>query len=153
MKRGPLTTAAPLLLAGILAAVTFWLDRFAQGPASAPLGPSRHDPDYIVDKLSAVHMGKSGSVSYSLSAAKMVQYPDDDATLLTSPRLISYASSKATVTITSSEGVVSSKGEHVYFQDDVRVTRAPQEGSGELVMRTSFLHVAPTTTSRRRTGR
>ncbi|MGH8700138.1 MAG: LPS export ABC transporter periplasmic protein LptC [Burkholderiales bacterium] len=143
MKRGPLTATAPLLLAGMLAAVTFWLDRFAQGPASDLIGPSRHDPDYIVEKLSGVRMGESGSVRYSLSAAKMVHYPDDDSTLLTSPKFVSYASSKATVTITSSQGVVSSKGEHVYFQDDVRVTRAPQEGSGELVMRTSFLHVAP----------
>ena len=143
MKRGRLTTAAPLLLAGMLAALTFWLDRFAQGPASDRLGPSRHDPDYIVEKLAGVRMGESGSVDYSLSAAKMVHYPDDDTTLLTSPKFVSYASPKATVTITSSEGVVSSKGEHVYFQDNVRVTRAPQEGSGELVMRTSFLHVAP----------
>ena len=143
MKRGPLTTAAPLLLAGMLAAFTFWLDRLAQGPANDRLGPSRHDPDYIVEKLAAVRMGESGSVDYSLSAAKMVHYPDDDTTLLTSPKFISYTSSKATVTITSSEGVVSSKGEHVYFQDDVRVTRAPQEGSGELLMRTDFLHVAP----------
>ena len=143
MKRGPLTTTAPLLLAGMLAAVTFWLDRFAQGPGSNLIGPSRHDPDYIVEKLSGVRMGESGSVSYSVSAAKMVHYPDDDSTLLTSPKFVSYASSKATVTITSSEGVVSSKGEHIYFQDDVRVTRVPQEGSGELLMRTSFLLVAP----------
>jgi lipopolysaccharide export system protein LptC len=38
---------------------------------------------------------------------------------------------------------VSAKGDHVYFQDDVRVTRAAHEGASELVMRTSFLHVAP----------
>jgi lipopolysaccharide export system protein LptC len=73
----------------------------------------------------------------------MVHYPDDDTTLLTSPKFISYGSSKATVTITASEGVVSAKGDHVYFQDDVRVTRAAHEGAGELVMRTSFLHVVP----------
>jgi len=143
MKRGQLTVVAPLLLAGMLAALTFWLDRFAQGPARDLVGPSRHDPDYIVDKLSGVRMGESGTVSYSLSAGKMVHYPDDDTTLLTSPRFISYGSSKATVTITSSEGVVSGKGDHVYFQDDVRVTRAALEGSRELVMRTSFLHVVP----------
>lgn len=143
MKRGRLTIVAPLLLAGMLAALTFWLDRFAQGPARDLVGPSRHDPDYIVEKLSGVRMGESGAVSYSLSAGKMVHYPDDDTTLLTSPRFVSYGSSKATVTITSSEGVVSGKGDHVYFQDDVRVTRAALEGSRELVMRTSFLHVVP----------
>jgi lipopolysaccharide export system protein LptC len=39
--------------------------------------------------------------------------------------------------------VVSGKGDHVYFQDDVRVTRAAHAGASEFVMRTSFLHVVP----------
>jgi len=143
MKRGRLTTAAPLLLAGMLAALTFWLDRFAQGPARDVIGPSRHDPDFIVEQLTSVRMGESGAASYSLSATKMVHYSDDDTTLLTSPKLVSYGSSEATVTITSSEGVVSGKGDHVYFQDDVRVTRTPYSGAGDLVMRTAFLHVVP----------
>lgn len=143
MTHGRLTTAAPLLLVGILAALTFWLDRVAQGPARDLIGPSRHDPDFIVEKLTGVRMGESGAASYSLSAAKMMHYPDDDTTLLSSPRFVSYGSSKATVTITASEGVVSAKGDHVYFQDDVRITRAAHANTSELVMRTTFLHVVP----------
>jgi lipopolysaccharide export system protein LptC len=143
MTHGRLTTAAPLLLVGMLAALTFWLDRFVQGPARDVIGPSRHDPDYIVEKLTGVQMGGSGAASYSLSAEKMVHYSDDDTTLLASPRFISYGSMKAPVTITSSEGVVSGKGDHVYFQDNVRVTRAAYPGASELVMRTTFLHVVP----------
>jgi lipopolysaccharide export system protein LptC len=141
--RSRLTTVAPLILAGMLAGLTLWLDRFAQGPARDVVGPSRHDPDYIVEKLTGVRMGETGAVSYSLSAAKLVHYPDDDSTLLTLPRFVSYASSKAPVTVTSSEGVISSKGEHVYFQDDVRVTRAAHESASELLMRTTFLRVVP----------
>jgi lipopolysaccharide export system protein LptC len=143
MTHGRLTTAAPLLLVGMLAALTFWLDRIAQGPARDVVGPSRHDPDFIVEKLTGVRMGESGAASYSLSAAKMVHYPDDDTTLVSSPRFVSYGSAKATVTITSSEGVVSGKGDHVYFQDDVRVTRTAHADATELVMRTTFLHVVP----------
>ena len=143
MTRSRLITVAPLLLAGMLAGFTLWLDRFAQGPARDLVGPSRHDPDYIVEKLTGVLMGESGAPSYTLSAMKMVHYPDDDATLLTSPKLISYGSAKSIVTVTSSEGVVSAKGDHVYFQDDVRVTRAPYENASELEMRTTFLHVIP----------
>ena len=143
MKRGRLTTAAPLLLAGMLAALTFWLDRFAQGPARDLTGPSRHDPDFIVDQLTGVRMDASGAASYSLWAVRMVHYSDDDTTLLASPKLISYGSPKATVTITSSEGVVSGKGDHVYFQDDVRITRTEYAGASDLVMRTDFLHVVP----------
>jgi lipopolysaccharide export system protein LptC len=143
MTHGRLTTAAPLLLAGMLAALTFWLDRVAQGPARDLVGPSRHDPDFIVEKLTGVRMGESGAASYSLSSAKMVHYPDDDTTLLSSPKFVSYGPANATVTITASDGVVSGKGDHVYFQDDVRVTRSAHAGTSELVMRTTFLHVIP----------
>jgi len=143
MTRSRLTTVAPLLLICTLASLTFWLDRLAQGPARDMVGPSRHDPDYIVDKLSGARMGEAGAAVYTLSAAKMVHYPDDDSTLLTGPRFVSYRSSKAPVTITASEGVVSASGEHVYFQDDVRITRAAHADYSELVMRTTFLHVVP----------
>jgi lipopolysaccharide export system protein LptC len=138
-----LTTALPLIFAGALAILTFWLDRVAQPPDGARIGASRHDPDYIVDGLSAVRMNQAGAASYTLSAVKMVHYPDDDATLLTTPRFVSYGSAKSPVTITANQAVVSSNGEHVYFQDDVRVTRAAYGESSELVMRTPFLHVVP----------
>jgi lipopolysaccharide export system protein LptC len=138
-----MTALGPLLLAGALAAFTYWLDRFAHGPERDLVGPSRHDPDYIVEKISALRLGETGSPRYALSAAKMVHYPDDDATLLTLPRFVSYSSPKAPLTVTANEGVVTSKGDHVYFQDDVRVTRAAYEGASELLMRTSFLDVIP----------
>jgi lipopolysaccharide export system protein LptC len=143
MIRARLTTVAPLVLIGALAALTFWLDRLGQAPDRDPTGPSRHDPDFIVDRFTGVSMNEAGVASYTLSAAKMMHYPDDDSTLLTDPKFVSYGSVKAPVTITSNEAVVSSKGDHVYFQDDVRVTRAPDAENSELVLRTTFLHVVP----------
>ena len=138
-----LTAWVPVILIGMLAALTFWLDRAVQPGARDPGGASRHDPDYIVDNLSAVRMGGAGMASYTLSAVKMVHYPDDDTTLLATPRFVSYGSANAPVTITASEAVVSAKGDHVYFQDDVRVTRAAYGEHSELLMRTTFLHVIP----------
>jgi len=138
-----LTTALPLMLVGMLVAFTFWLDQVAQPAARGGVGASRHDPDYIVDGLAAMRMNETGAASYTLSAAKMMHYPDDDTTLLTTPRFVSLGAARAPVTITASQAVVSSNGTHVYFQDDVRVTRAAYGESGELVMRTAFLHVIP----------
>lgn len=138
-----LTAGAPLILVGVLAALTFWLDRSVQPPARDSSGASRHDPDYIVDHLTAVRMSDVGAASYMLSAAKMLHYPDDDSTQLTTPRFVSYSSARAPVTITASEALVSADGENVYFQDDVRVTRAAYGEVSELVMRTAFLHVIP----------
>lgn len=138
-----LTTAAPLLLVAMLAALTFWLDKIAEPHARNLTGGSRNDPDFIVENLSAVSLNATGVESYTLSAAKMVHYPDGDTTLMTTPKFISYGSVKAPITITANEGVVSANGQHVYFQDDVRVTRAAHGAISELVMRTAFLHVIP----------
>ena len=138
-----LTAAVPLILVALLAALTFWLDRMVQ-PGGRPAGAvTRHEPDYIVEKLSAVSMNEQGAAAYTLSAARMLHYPDDDSTILASPSFVSYATAKSPVTITASEAVVSSNGDHVYFQDDVRVTRAAHGTSSELVVRTDFLHVIP----------
>lgn len=138
-----LTAWFPLALLALLAALTFWLDSFVQPPASGAGAAMRHDPDYIVQGLSAVRMDADGSVKYSLAAERMVHYPDDDTTHLRRPRFVSYATAQAPVTIVSREGLVSSEGENIYFHDDVVVTRAPYANRGELVMRTSYLHVVP----------
>lgn len=137
-----LTTAAPLLLIGMLAALTFWLDQIVQPPERS-IGASRNDPDYIVNNLSAVTLSKTGTANYTLSAAKMVHYPDGDTTILATPKFVSYGAARAPLTITASEAVVSANGQHVYFQDNVRVTRAAHGANSELVVRTAFLHVIP----------
>jgi lipopolysaccharide export system protein LptC len=142
MIRERITTLAPLALVALLAALTFWLDQIAQ-PAARGGGGSRLDPDYIVEKLSAVSLGKTGAPTYTLTAARMTHYPDGDTTLLATPRFISYGSTQAPITVTSSEAIVSGNGQHVYFQDDVRVTREARDGTGELVVKTTFLHVIP----------
>ena len=138
-----LTTTAPLILVAMLAALTFWLERIAHPPAVGTGTSSRHDPDYIVNDLSAVSMNQSGAASYTLSAVKMVHYPDDDTTIMTTPKFVSYGSAKSPVTITATEAVVSANGQHVYFQDNVLVTRAAHDNYSELEVRTDFLHVIP----------
>jgi lipopolysaccharide export system protein LptC len=134
--------AAPLLLVGMVAALTFWLEQIAH-PSAPTTGGSRNDPDFIVENLSAVMLNKSGLESYTLSAVKMVHYPEGDTTVMRAPKFVSYATAKAPVTITANEAVVSANGQHVYFQDDVRVTRAAHGASSELTVRTAFLHVIP----------
>lgn len=133
----------PLLLLGVLAAMTFWLDRIVQMPVSKRDGSARHDPDYVVDKVSAIRMAADGKIKHTLAADKMIHYADDDSTRLESPRFVNYATSTAPITITASEGLLSKNGNDVYFRNDVRVTRAPYDGRSELVMETSYLHVVP----------
>ena len=138
-----LTAIFPFLLLAALAAITFWLDQMVQPPPRGPDGTNRHDPDYIVDNLSARTTNEAGNTAYTLFAVRMVHYPDDDTTFLTRPRFVSYRYGQAPVTITSNEALVSSDGENVYFKDAVKVTRAAYGNHSEMVLQTSYLHVIP----------
>ena len=138
-----LTSWFPFLLLAGLAGLTFWLDRMVQLAPGASQAMSRHDPDYMVDRLKAARTNEDGVVIYTLDADRMIHYPDDDTTHLTAPRFVNLRSKQAPVTITAREGLVSSNGENVYFKDDVKVTRAAYADRSEMVMRTTFLHIIP----------
>jgi lipopolysaccharide export system protein LptC len=137
------TTWFPILLLAVLAALTFWLDRVVRPSAAGPDPTARHDPDYIVDRLTAMRMAANGSVKHTLFADRMIHYPDDDTTHLTMPRFVSYAAAAAAVTVSAREGLVSSEGENIHFRNDVRLTRAPFADKSELVVETSYLHIIP----------
>jgi lipopolysaccharide export system protein LptC len=132
----------PLLLLAVLAALTFWLDQAVQqGDKSAE--NVRADPDFIIDNIVARRLDVNGNVKHTLYASRMTHFPHDDSTHLVSPRFISNASANVPVTITSRTARVSSGGENVYFEDDVRVVRAPYGNRTEMALETSFLHVIP----------
>jgi lipopolysaccharide export system protein LptC len=133
----------PLLLLALLAALTFWIDRTVGPPTPTPDGTTRHDPDFMAEKLFAIRMTPGGQIKHTLFAEKMVHYPDDDTTHLASPVFTSYATANSPVTITAKQGLVSSEGENVYFTDNVRAARAPYDNKSELVVRTSYLHIVP----------
>ena len=138
-----LTSWFPFALLAGLAALTFWLDRMVQFAPDGLPAVSRHDPDYMVDKLKAARTNEEGVVIYTLDAERMIHYPDDDTTHLTAPRFVSLRSKQAPVTITAREGLLSSNGDNVYFKEDVKVTRAAYADRSEMVMRTAFLHIIP----------
>jgi lipopolysaccharide export system protein LptC len=133
----------PLLLLAVLAGLTFWLDRVVQPQAGPRTDLPKNDPDYVVDGLSAARMDSQGRVRDTLRAQKMTHYPDDDMTLLVEPRFVTYAQPYSPVTVTSRHARLSSNGENVYFEDGVRVVRAPYANRSELVLETSYLHVIP----------
>jgi lipopolysaccharide export system protein LptC len=132
----------PLLLLAILATLTFWLDQAVQEGAQSAEN-ERSDPDFIVDNVVARRLDANGNVKHTLYASKMTHFPRDDSTHLVSPRFISNASANAPVTITSRTARVSSGGENVYFEDDVRAVRGAYENRSEMTLETSFLHVLP----------
>jgi lipopolysaccharide export system protein LptC len=133
----------PLVLLGLLAAVSFWLNQQVQPPGRSQGGNQRHDPDYVVEDISASRYGEDGRRRYTLSAARVTHYPDDDTTHLEAPRLTQFSRPGAPVTVTARTALVSSNGENVYLHDDVKVVRAPYGKRSRLTLETNYLHVIP----------
>lgn len=138
------TTWLPLVLLVVLAGLTVWLNHSVQLPEPGIAPNQRHDPDYFVEDFNAVRIGDTGKPSYTLHSKRMVHYPDDDSTDLEAPEFVDFSKViPAPVTITARRGSVSSKGNNVYFRDNVVVTRAPYDDRSALVMKTEFLHIIP----------
>lgn len=131
----------PLALLLLLAALTWWLDQRVQGPLATQDGSQRHDPDYIVDNFAATSLGENGKPEHVLFAKRMAHFPDDDSTELTAPRYTNFQEGQPPVTVTSDRASLSSKGEDVYFTDNVVVTRAAHGKRPPVVMTTTWLHV------------
>ena len=138
-----LTAWFPVLLLAAVAAVTVWLDRHVQPPETANTGKARHDPDYIAENFTVTRIGPDGAVRYKMKARRMQHYPDDDTTDLEAPNVVNFRDAGITMTASSKTAKLSSNGDDVYLQDDVRLTRSAYDNHSELLMLTTWLHVVP----------
>lgn len=123
-----------------LALLTFWLERTVR---EEPLHPSlrRHDPDYLVEKFVITKFNSAGVQESTLSAAKMIHYPDDDSTELVAPRVVQAKLNEPRMTLTADRGALSHDGEEVFLYGNVVLVREGTPDRPEARMQTSFLHV------------
>lgn len=131
----------PLLLMIGLALVSFWLERAVreQAPAAQPV---RHDPDYIVNDFTIEKFDSRGIAESTLSAAKMVHFPDDDSTELVAPHVVQSKPDEPRMTVTADRGALSQDGDEVFLYGHVVLVRAATPSRPEARMQTSFLHIA-----------
>jgi lipopolysaccharide export system protein LptC len=131
----------PLLLMLALAGLTFWLERTVREEEGAHPSLRRHDPDYVVDNLTHTRFNVQGVVESTLTAAKMLHYPDDDSTDLLAPHVVQTKPNEPRVTLTADRGALSQDGEEVFLYDNVLIVREGGPDRSETRMRTSFMHV------------
>lgn len=130
----------PLLL---LLAATYWLNQQVQPLPPRADDSKRHDPDYIVDQLSATTLDDNGVPHFVMAAQKMLHYPDDDSTELVEPRLTSLYPDRPPVHMTARHGEISSKGKQVFLHDNVVVVREARADQSAMTFTSSYLHVLP----------
>lgn len=133
----------PLGLLIALAVMAFWLDYTVQPPATTLDGRLRHDPDYIVENFSAVRMGDDGKPLYTVSASRMLHFPDDDSSHLQQANFVHFDQATAPLRISSKIALITKDGENAYFRDDVIVVRDAYADYSLLTIKTDYLHVLP----------
>lgn len=133
----------PLLpVLGILA-VTYWLDQKTQ-PEAEPADHSKlHIADAIADNLHAVTLSKQGIPRFIMSAKQLVHYSDDDSTTLDEPDITALTPMRPDIHMTAKHGTLSSKGDVIELNDDVKIVRAAGKTQNELVMLTDYVKVIP----------
>ncbi|MGH8708128.1 MAG: LPS export ABC transporter periplasmic protein LptC [Burkholderiales bacterium] len=134
------TRLFPLVLMLALALLSFWLERAARREP-APAAPERHDPDYSVEQFTITDFSRTGAPESTLSAAKMVHYPDDDTTALVAPRLVQFRPEQPRLLLSADRGMLSRDAAEVFLHDNVVLLREAFAEAGESRMQSSFLHV------------
>jgi lipopolysaccharide export system protein LptC len=143
MKRDRPSNLFPLLLILALAAGSLWLERAVQAPERDRSGKSRHDPDFIAENFGIVKMNAAGKPEYTLSAERMLHYPDDESTSIVAPRLIQRHEDATPIVISAERGFVSQNGDEARFFGNVVVLREAGAGQDELRVQTEYLQVLP----------
>jgi lipopolysaccharide export system protein LptC len=133
----------PLAALALLVALTLWLNQLIQAPAARPDGSTRHDPDLIVENFDAQKLAEDGTVQYTLTAKKMVHYPDDDSALLDSVKLEAYEPGQPKMTMTADRGRLEQKGERVLAEGNVVVVREADPKTEKTRITTDRLLVLP----------
>jgi lipopolysaccharide export system protein LptC len=123
-----------------LALLTFYLDR-AVRVEETPSPLRRHDPDYLLVNFSTTTYNAQGIAETMLSAARMVHYPDDDSTELTSPRIVQSKPEEPRFSVNAARGVLSSGGDEIFLYDNVVLVREAHGARPGARFTTSFLHV------------
>ena len=89
----------PLILLGLLAALSFWLQKTVDRDETPKTKVVRHDADATVENMSARRFDENGQVKYRLVAPFMQHFADDDSSELDLPTLVTYRPDAPPVTM------------------------------------------------------
>jgi len=130
----------PLVLILTLALLSFWLERLVREEPQPP-PKRRHEPDYVVEGFHLVEYNRAGLPVSTLSAAKMLHFPDDDSTDLVAPRAVQTKPEHARLTLSAMRGTLSQDGNEIFLYDKVQMLRDGTAALPGSQLRTDFLHV------------
>ena len=97
----------------------------------------------MVENFNARKLGLDGAVLYTLTARKMVHYPDDDSAQLELLTLEAFEPRQPRMTITARNGRLEQGGDRVWVEGNVVVVREADAKGGQARLTTEKLLVLP----------
>lgn len=138
-------TLFSLGLAAGLAVLTFWLELTVNSPDGSTSGARARVPEFVVDRINATSMDKTGRAESRLTAQRMLYYPDEETTEVVEPRLTQFPEQGPPVRVSAERGTVDRDGQEVRLYGNVVVIRDGVGDRPELRMDTTYLQVFPKT--------
>ncbi|MCK9285065.1 MAG: LPS export ABC transporter periplasmic protein LptC [Rhodocyclaceae bacterium] len=132
----------PLVLAGLLAGLSYWLERATTVEEQTRRAKARHAPDFVVDKVRLQRFDASGALLQSLHATQMSHFPDDESTAIIAPTL-TYHRPDAPTRITAKQALMTRDGKEVRLTGTVRVSRPKTPSRESTLIETEALTVFP----------
>ncbi len=132
----------PVVMIGLLAALTLWLSRAMNFEPVRQDGKLRHDPDYVVENLNGKRFDGHGKLQYSLVADRMVHFADDESTELTNPRVL-HLGRGTPLRISALRANLSKDGKIVTLDENVRLVRDAAKDKPQMTLATTTLTVLP----------
>ncbi len=132
----------PLAMLLLLAALSFWIERSVQAPATGTLA-NPTEPEGIMENFDALRTDPTGKPLYRLSANRLKHYTGSKRTELEAPHFVRINDEAGEVSAVAREGTVSPDGSEVDLRGDVVVERAARPGQSLMTLKTGRLLVFP----------
>jgi len=133
-------TLFPIIIAGLLAAMTYWLN-VASRPPPVELEQRNNAPDSIIQNFEVRRYDSDGVLLYTLRARQLIHYPGEETSVVDAPDLTHHRTPPTH--ITARTGRVLREGDHIELVDDVRIERSAQGNTPATVLTTTRLDVFP----------
>ncbi len=135
-----LTLGLVLLLAG----VSLWTLKVTQrGDGNAPSTGQRTDPDYVIEGFRYVKVARDGSAEYVIEGDRLAHDPVSDDSLITRPRLNSYAPGRPAMMLSADRARINNDHSEFHLIDHVRLDRPASRGSEALNVESDYMVVLP----------
>ena len=138
-----LSTIFALLLALIIAFITYWLKAEVEKELLVKKNNNTSGPEFYIKNFNSIQTKKDGAIKFKINAKSMKQFDYAEYAILDKPYFTRYENSKPYSYIKGNHGKIVGKGEEYSFSDNVVLTRVETAKKKEMKLFTDQLDILP----------